>query len=179
MDGQVGGQVQGGVGCQVHHPAVCPAVYLVEECQVDGYVEGQVQVEGLSMGRGMNILVRNCSSRGVLSMSKGMDILVRNCRSRGVLSMGKGMNILIGSRGLLSMGRRVDILVRYGGSSRVLSMGRGVGILVRGLWLWVGGGQKVDKHMGELVSALIHHLRPLVQHEVGVSPCNGCLLYKY
>ena len=48
MDGQVGDQVQGGVGRQVYRPAVCPTVYLVEECQVDGYVEGQVQVEGLS-----------------------------------------------------------------------------------------------------------------------------------
>ena len=76
--------------------------------------------------------------------------------------MGKGMDVLVGSRGLLSMGRWVDILVRYGGSRGVLSMGRGVGIFGRGLW--VDGGEKVDKHMGELVSALIHHLRPLVQH---------------
>ena len=41
--GRRSGQVQDGVGCQVYHPAVCPAVYLVEECQVD--VKGQVQVE--------------------------------------------------------------------------------------------------------------------------------------
>ena len=53
------------------------------------------------MGRGVDILA---GSRGLLSMGRGMDILVWNCSSRGVLSMGKGMAILVGSRGLLSMG---------------------------------------------------------------------------
>ena len=30
--------------------------------------------------------------------------------------------------------------------------------------------------MRELVSALVHHLCPLVEHKVGVPSCNGCLL---
>ena len=54
------------------------------------------------MVRVMDILA---GSRGLFSMGRrGMDILVWNCNSRGVLSMGMGMAILVGSRELLSMG---------------------------------------------------------------------------
>ena len=60
----------------------------------------------------------------------------------------------------------------------MLSMGMGMGIKVRGLWLLVGGRQKVDKHMRKSVSASLHYLRHLVQHDGGVSPGNGDLLYK-
>ena len=40
----------------------------------------------------------------------------------------------------------------------------------------LGGCQEIDEHVRWFVPALLHDLRPLVQHEVDVPACNGCLL---
>ena len=50
--------------------------------------------------------------------------------------------------------------------------------LVRRVWLGLASREEIVQHMGKSVSALLHYLRPLVQHQVGFSPGNGDLLCK-